>query len=263
VTRNRTSRKLSLLVLLPPALSLCSSPEMKGQGLSSAPALGRIANELRSEFGPIRFHREEQFEDRFLVRGSPGSVLALRPNIYQIQGERFDQSGGLTTERIPNGLPTMYVATSSDGSKVYRLAGFHGAEQEFNRLVSEGPDQKIRTTREAESRGLLCAEIVYGLSPSWWLDGASSAKLKAAEHFFAEGHEDGLLLGEKWWKAARGNRGTVRITTTNSTGVFSVSLPILWAPVEGHSAPGVKLYRVEVSGGGTCLMNAAPSVVLR
>jgi hypothetical protein len=130
-------------------------------------------------------------------------------------------------------------------------------------LVNEGPGQEIRTTREAESRGLLCAEIVYGLSPNWWLGGASSAKSKAAGHFFAEGHEDGLQLGERWWKSAKGNRGALEITTTNSNGVFSVSVPVFWAPVEGHSTPEVKLYRIEVAKSGACLMTAVPSVVFR
>jgi len=172
-------------------------------------------------------------------------------------------SGASVVERVPNGLPTMYVATSGDGSRVYRLAGFPGAEQAFNRLINEGPSQRIRTTPEAESRGLLCAEIVYGLSPSWWLGGASSAKSKAAEHFFAEGHKNGLQLGERWWKSAKGNRGALKITTTNSNGLFSVSVPVFWAPVEGHSTPEVKLYRIEVTEIGACLMTTVPSVVLR
>jgi hypothetical protein len=225
--------------------------------------LTQVADELRPEFGSVRFHREEQFEDRFIVRGATESLVASRPGIYQIQEQRFDPSSGSITERIPNQLPTMYVAASGDGSRIYRLAGFPGAEQEFNRLVSEGAVQKITTTAEAESRGLLCAEIVYGLSPNWWLDGPSSAKLKAAGHFFAEGHEDGLLLGERWWKTAKGNREALRITATNSTQAFLVNLPIFWAPVEGHSIPEVKMYRIEVAGDGTCRMNSAPSVVLR
>jgi hypothetical protein len=149
----------------------------------------------------------------------------------------------------------MYVATSSDESKIYKLGGFSSSEQDFNRLVSEGPVQKIRTERDAESRGLLCAEIVYDLSSAWWVDGASSVKLQAAHHFFDEGHEDGLRLAEKWWRSFRGNRAALKITTTKANGAFSVNLPVFWAPVETHSVPEIKLYRIEVSEGGTCHIN--------
>jgi hypothetical protein len=215
-------------------------------------SLAQIADELRPEYGGVRFHREEELEDRFIVRAWPASALAVAPHIFQIQARQFDFVGGSTTVRIRNGLPIMYLATSSD-ELAYKLAGFPSAEQEFSRLVSEH-SQKLRTKSEAESRGLLCAEIVYGLSPAWWVDGASSAKLQAAKHFFNEGHDDGLLLTEKWWESFSVDPAKITITTTKTKDTFSVHLPVFWAPVEVHSAPEIRMYRIEVSENGTCHM---------
>jgi hypothetical protein len=267
---NITIRKLSPLVLLAAVfvVFLLTVRYSKAQDQDkdksrSISSLTQVAEGLHPEFGPVRFHREEKFEDNFIVRGISASVLAFRPNFYQIQGERFDQSGRTFRERFDYDLPTMYVATSRDESNVYRLAGFPEAEESFNRLVREGPNQKILTNGDAMSRGLLCAEVVYGLSPNWWVGGISRAKLKAAEHFFAEGHEDSLLLAERWWKSAKGNRETLNITTTKSGGVFSVNVPVFWAPVPGPTIPEVKLYRIEVSDAGTCRMTSAPAIVLR
>ncbi len=258
-------RDLNPLLLLAFALATCSVCESKAQDRAeSRPAspLAQVAEELRSEFGPVRFHRHEELEESFMVLGVPGSVLVSRPFIYEVQGERFDASRGVMTEGIPAALPTMYVATLRDESRIYRLTGFQGAERSFNDLVRDGPQQRMRTKQDVTSRGLLCAEIVYGLSPKWWLGGASSVKLKAAEHFFAEGHGNGLLLADKWWKSAKGNRDVLSTTTTASGGVFSVTVPVFWAPVEGSTVPEVRLYGIEVSETGTCRA-AAPRTVLR
>ncbi len=149
----------------------------------------------------------------------------------------------------------MYLATSSDESTVYRLAGFPSPEQEFSRLVKESSQQKITTESAAESRGLLCAQIVYGLPPAEWLGGVSSTKLQAAQHFFDEGHDDGLLLAEKWWKSFRGDPAKLTIRTTKTKDAFSVHLPVFWAPVEVHSVPEVRLYRIDVSADGICHMD--------
>jgi hypothetical protein len=101
----------------------------------------------------------------------------------------------------------------------------------------------------------MCAEIVYVLSPEWWVNGASNAKLQAAKHFFNNGHEDGLQLAEKWWKSFKGDRAAINVTTTKANGAFFVNLPVFWAPVEGHSIPEIRVYRIEVSESGTCHMN--------
>src|SRR5262249_45113788 len=162
------------------------------------------AEDLRTQYGPVRFQREEQWEDRFIVRWSP-TTAALMPRIFQVQSRRFDVAGDSVTTNASTGIPTMYLATSPDESRIYKLAGFDSPERNFNRLVAEGPAQKIRTEGEAESRGLMCAEIVYVLSPEWWVNGASNAKLQAAKHFFNNGHEDGLQLAEKWWKSFKGD----------------------------------------------------------
>jgi hypothetical protein len=216
-----------------------------------------LSNELAAKFGKVRFHRDEEFEDRLLVRGSSASQSALVPHIFQIQSETSDD------EALPRSLPTMYVAVSRDGSRVYQLAGSPNAESNFDSMVKEQLPSLVRTKEQAESRGLLCAEIVYGVSPSWWLDGETGVQLKAAQHFFSEGHKDGLVLADRWWKAAKGNRAELGITTRAKSDGFEVDLPIFWAPVEGHSIPEVRLYRIEVSGRGACSMPASPSVVLR
>jgi hypothetical protein len=159
-------------------------------------------------------------------------------------------------------MPTMYVATLGEEAPTYELAGFADAEHNFNKFVSQAPRQQIQTSEAAESRGLLCAELVYGLSPSWWLAGASNAKLLAARHFFNEGHEDALSLAEKWWKRSKGDRSSIQISTSSMDGVFLVSLPIWWAPVEGHSDPEIKLYRIRVSHDGECV-TTTPEIILR
>ncbi len=257
------NRLLSSHVSLLCIVGLCCTHSSRGQNGGSqgleAP-LRTIAGELRSEFGPVRFERQRQLEDRYFVRGTSRAALDLMPKLYQIQSARFDETG---TERLPPNLPTVYVGTSADGSRTYRLAGFDNAEESFNRLVKQGPVQKITTKQDAESRGLLCAEIVYGLSPSWWLGGPLRAKLKAAEHFFSEGHEDGLLLAQKWWESAKGDREALEITTAKSNGAYRVTLPVFWAPVESNSSVEVKAYRIAVSSAGTCTLMSPPDVVLR
>jgi hypothetical protein len=239
-------------------LALSSAPQFFGQRpASSENSLTQVANELRSDYGPVRFHREERFEDRL-------GILAPKSGphyIYRIEGERFDYSGRTVIERVPSNLPTMYIATT--GQSVYRLAGFPGAEQNFNKFVKAAHEDHVHGKQDAESRGLLCAEIVYGLSPEWWLDGPSSAKLKAAEHFFGKGSEDGLTLGSEWWKSAKGNRDALNITTTELNEIFLVSLPIFWAPVESDSSPAVKLYRINIAADGSCTMPDRPTVILQ
>ena len=222
--------------------------------------MDQVADELRPEYGAVRFHREEQFEERISSRESPDSLFL---HVYRIEQEQFDRAENSLVERISNGLPTMYIATLGNGKSVFRLAGFPDAEQNFNRLVRDILSREVRNEQLAETRGLLCSEIVYGLSPQWWLDDTSSTKLKAAEHFFAEGHENGLALAEQWWKSAKGNRNLLKITTTKSEGGYTLSLPVFWVPVEGHSNPEVKLYRVRVGADGSCQMPDPPSVILR
>jgi hypothetical protein len=211
---------------------------------------------LESEFGSVRFHREEALEDKLGVDSNSSSA----PHIYSIERQQSYRPGAVVRT---GGLPTMYVATIGEGTPAYTLAGFADAEHNFNKFVSEAPKQQIQTNEAAESRGLLCAEVVYGLSPSWWLAGASNVKLAAARHFFDEGHQDALSLAEKWWNRSKGDRSRIKISTTAADGAFFVSLPIWWAPVEGHSDPEIKLYRIRVSGDGSCASTAPPEMILR
>jgi hypothetical protein len=236
------------------------TPSIKDGGFPFA----AVSAELRDQFGTVRFHREEEFEDRFIVSGLSPEGFALAPHFYQIQSPRFDLTSSPALVRMGGGLPTMYIASLSDEHKVYRLYGFANAEQEFNRLAGDAPSQKIKGTGDAESRGLLCGEIVYGLSSRWWVADESNAELQAAEHFFAAGHKDGLLLGEKWWKSVKGDRTELSINTkAKGGGGFVVNLPIFWAPVEGDIVPQIKIYRIEVSDTGTCHMDNRPVQVLK
>jgi hypothetical protein len=257
----RTLSKIILLLMgtISTALALSTSTFLSGEGRPT-PSLEQISQELRVKLGPVDFRREREWEDRFVVRWSE-PVISQLPHIYKVQPRRFDTSKEPVTERMAGDLPVMYVATSSDELKSYKLAGFDSSEQDFNRMVADSSSQKIKTAREAESRGLLCAEIVYALSPNWWVDGAASVQLKAAEHFFSEGHQDALRLAEKWWKKVGKNRADLRIVTKQANNdSFVVNLPLFWAPVETHSIPEIKIYGIEVSREGTCHLSP-PTIV--
>jgi hypothetical protein len=247
--------KLFVAILLLSLQMSGASAQLSAPNLDAeASSLRQLANELRSTLGQVRFHREEQFEDRLRARGTKSFLL---PHIYQIQADPSDD------EVLTRSLPAIYIAVSHDGLAVYRLSGFPNAERHFDDLVRDQLSPPIRTKEEAESRGLLCAEIVYGTSPRLWIEGGSSVQLKAAEHFFSEGHQDGLSLASKWWKSAKGNRTDLVITTLPKSDGFELNLPVFWAPVEGHSVPEVQLYRIDISDAGACTMPASPSVVLR
>ena len=221
---------------------------------TEASSLAQLSSQLMPKLGKVRFHREEELEDRLRAHGLESSTL---PHIFQVQAEPSDD------EALTRTLPTMYVAVSRNGSAVYELAGSPDAERHFDELVKDEIPTRIQTSEAAESRGLLCAQVVYGTLPSWWTDGESSVQSKAAQHFFSEGHQDGLALAAKWWKSAKGNHAELKLATVPKGDGFELSLPIFWAPVEGHSVPEVKLYRIEISRQGTCTMPASPSVVLR
>jgi hypothetical protein len=227
-------------------------------------SLNQVADELRGRFGEVRFHRDEALEDRFVSHGLKPSDFGLLPHFFQLQEPRFDYSRGFLMENTTSALPTMYVASSSDGAKVYRLYGFRTPEEEFNRLVADGPVQKIGGNGDAEGRGLLCAEVVYGLASQWWVADPSNAQLQAAEHFFSAGHKDGLSRGEKWWDLVKGDRNALAIQSVkNDHDGFSISLPVFWAPVEGSVAPQIRIYRIEVGVTGTCHMDRQPVATLK
>jgi hypothetical protein len=232
----------------------------QGSASDAVDALVQVAKELRPKYGAIRFHREEQLEDNIDSGRRDSDSM---PRVYRIEATPFDNSGPTTTVRVPNGLPTMYVATSGDGRIVYRLTGFQDPQSNFNQLVKDSQLPYSPSEQGAEARGLFCAEAVYGISPNWWVDGASSVKLKAAQHFFDSGHEDGLVLGAKWWKSAKGNRAPLNISTTRSGADFLVRVPVFWAPVEGSASPEVKLYSITVTETGACLMPSVPIVILK
>ena len=219
---------------------------------------------MRAQFGEVRFHRDETLEDRFIVKGLPLSAFGQEPHFFQVQSPRFDLSKGFVIEKYTYTLPTMYVASSADGLNVYRLYGFSNPEAEFNRLVADVPPQNITGTGDAQTRGLLAGEVVYGLSSRWWIADPSNAELQAAKRSFADGHQDGLARGAKWWDSVKGDRSAISIRTVrNEHGGFSVNLPIFWAPVEGDVEPQIKIYRISVSESGMCHMDQQPVAVLK
>lgn len=244
----------SLLLLAIHANAFQSTESPQPYRSADTEALARFSHELEPMYGKVRFHREEGFEDRLRNTNAPHSPVV--PHIFQIQSQ---QSGD---EALARSLPDMYVAVSTNGSRVYQFAGSPNAESNFDTMVKEQLPSSVSTKEQAESRGLLCAEIVYAVSPTWWLGGEKDVQLKAAQHFFSEGHKDGLALADHWWKTAKGNRTELSITTKATASGFEVALPIFWSPVEGHSKPEVKLYRIVVSSSGTCSMPTSPSVVL-
>jgi hypothetical protein len=221
-----------------------------------AQALRRLSSELTPKFGRLRFHREEELEDRLRPRDSSNPTISIVPHIFRIQDDPADDIV------IPRNFPTMYVGVSQAGSSAYKLAGFPDAERNFNEMVTDSLPSRIVTKEQAESRGLLCADLVYGLSPSWWIDGESSVQVKAAQHFFSDGQKNGLALAGRWWKSAKGNRSELAIATLVKGDGFEVELPIFWAPVESRSKPEVRLYRIDVTQRGGCSMVIPPSLVL-
>jgi hypothetical protein len=249
--KRRSSRSMAPVIVI----ALFSATLMAGRSQPARPTAGtslsQLAKELQPEYGPVRFHREEEFEDRLqttdMRKGQP-------PKVYVVQGAQIDD---------PNYLPTMYLATLNDGKAVYRLGGFEGAAENFRRLLRDAGIKHVGGKQHAESRGLLCADIVYGLSPNWWLGGAGSVKLEVARHFFAAGSEDGLMQAERWWESAKGDRDRLSIVTMLNKGLYSVDVPIFWAPVEGSSVPEVRVYRIVVDADGSCRMPEPYTTVLR
>ncbi len=260
-TINSSAVKVALAtIVVLGSLLIAQATAQKSQTETTESSLAQVATGLHTAYGAVRFHREERYEDQIV--GSD-SKPARAPHIYRLEGQRFDRSSGTLIERLPNNVPTMYVATAGASRAAYPLAGFPNAEQNFNKLIADLHEGGVGGKQGAESRGLLCAEIVYGLSSDWWLDGSSNAKLKAAEHFFSTGSDDGLSLAEKWWTAAKGNRDLLRISTVRSNDVFFVDVPVFWAPVGSDSPPVVKLYRIKVALDGSCAMPDRPSIILQ
>jgi len=111
---------------------------------------------------------------------------------------------------------------------------------------------------------LLCGEVVYGLSPHWWIADASNAKLQAAEHYFDMNHSDAFHESAKWRNSLRRNQVVLSIRTTKTaSGTFSVSLPVFWAPLEAETSPQIKIYHIQVSENGTCHVDASSVEVLK
>ncbi len=265
MTRSSASfQTINLAWLL--VLILSCAIGLRGQSsacIKNDPLLKAISEELKDKWGNVRFHREEDIEDRFIVHGLDPIDFRSLPLFFRVQQPRFDLSRDPIQENVATGLPTMYLATSNDGTKIYRLYGFQNPEEEFSRLLRDNRATQIRGTSDAEMRGLLCAEIVYGLSSKWWLTGEPAAKLEASQYFFDAGHRDGLQSAEKWWKSLNEDRELLKISTARNADLYVVNLPIFSGPVEGDVKPEIRLYRIEVNQIGACHMNPQRVQVLK
>jgi len=110
-------------------------------------SLDRIAADLRDEYGSVRFHREELLEDRLNTLIVYGETSIGR--IYRLQSAPL----GVRPRSPFAKLPDMFVATSADGRRVYRLLGFDHAERAFNQLIADAPGQRFVAEPAAERRG--------------------------------------------------------------------------------------------------------------
>jgi len=256
-------RSLGSLIL---TLSLLFQPQATRVGASSSSSegsLATLAKELETKFGPIRFHREEDLEDRFIVQASSHLREAAQPRFFLIEPAHSGPSDDNRPANLLTKLPRMYVALGDD-KNAYRLFGFTGAESEFNRLIGDSPKQEMHSADDAEARGLFCGEVVYGLVSRFWIADGSNAQILAAQHFFDSGHADGLSRAQRWWNSLKGNRRLLSIETRKrEESGFVVRLPVFWAPVEGTVAPQIRVYQIEVATVGTCHMDESPVEVLR
>src|SRR5208283_4220630 len=109
---NANQGKVIVSALLLLILNMCCGPKLSGQASSakdSGPTFADVSAELKDQFGTVRFHREELFEDRFIVSGLSLEGFSFAPHFYEIQSPRFDLASSTPLVRMGGGLPTMYV----------------------------------------------------------------------------------------------------------------------------------------------------------
>jgi hypothetical protein len=214
-----------------------------------------IERDLRPELGPVRLHRIEELEDSL---GAPGGGVSVESpfRIYQVEQRRFFSDNGKILQQVPWGrkFPN-YIVVSQDGERVYRLAGFGSeAEGNFRRFVTDYRLLAPHDPREAESRALFCAQVLFGAEPEQWILGEGQAKQMIANHFFSHSGE-----ADRWWRIFRhqNTKTELNLTTVNGIdGAYLTRLPQFWAPIESESMPEIRELQIQVSRDGACQLIA-------
>jgi len=155
----------------------------------------------------------------------PRNVLNLTSTIrfFEVVDRRFYVKDGEVLQQFTNdGSRGHIVAISQDGTRVYRLFGFPGAESAYNQLAHDF-HIVIQDEEKAEQYGRLCAEVVYGVLPPLWIQGSGDAELAAANYF-------GVQKAVRWWSKYRSKYSEANLKSSArimSKDVFQFRLPIL------------------------------------
>jgi hypothetical protein len=230
-----------LIISAPAAAQTCPSEKLHTR-------IAEIEADLSSELGPIRLHRLEQLEDDIALSRTVATNANSPFQIYQVEQRRFFLSEGKILQQVPWGRKfSIYIAVSEDGERTYHLAGRSEAEENFKRLVSDYHLPPPQNAREAESRALLCARVVFGAEPEQWVLGDGQAEQMIANHFFFN-HG----AGDRWWQNFYKTHpnSTLDVTTVNAAGGYLTRLSLFWAPVETETAPEIRELRIQVNQDG-------------
>ena len=234
-----------LIMLAPAAAQTCPSEKLRTK-------VAEIERDLQGELGSVRLHRLEELEDDIVVPRKAGSDAETPFQIYQVEQRRYYLEGDKILQQVPWGRKfSNYIAVSQDGEHVYRLAGFRSeAEENFKRLVSDYHLPVPQNPREAESRALFCARVVFGAEPEQWVLGDEQAKQMVSNHFSSNHGE-----ADRWWRSflSKHPKTTLGVTTVNAAaGGYLTRLPLFWAPVESATTPEVRELQVQVNRDGSC-----------
>jgi hypothetical protein len=235
-----------LLIMLAAALAqTCPSEKLRIR-------IAGITSDLQSELGPVRLHRLEELEDNIVVPIKTGSDAETPFQIYQVEERRYYLEGDKILQQVPWGRKfSNYIAVSQDGEHVYRLAGFRSEpEENFKHLVSDYHLPAPQNPREAESRALFCARVVFGAEPDLWALGDEQAKQMVSNHFSSNHTE-----ADQWWRSFRSKhpKTILDVTTVNGDGGgYLTRLPLFWAPVESTTTPEIRELQVQVNRDGSC-----------
>jgi hypothetical protein len=213
-----------------------------------------IEEQLATKMGAVRLHRREDLEDQVFSPKLGSTDIETPILIYQVEGRQYHLSRGEVVQTVPVGKYSSYIVISRDARKVYRLGGFDGSEENFNQLVKDQPLPILPTKSNAESRALLCTEVVYGIPRDLWIFDESNVKLDLAHHFFDLAKDNGFQRSDSWWKNYRAAHPQFKAgaTVIQEERNFLVGLPYFWAPLEGDRVPEIRELKVEVRPDGTC-----------
>lgn len=246
-------RRLAFVFALCAYLGIANAQERPGENLTKR--IAEVESELQPTMGHVRLHRVEELED--LIFTPKAGVTDIEPPVYlyQVENRTFYLERGEVVRQTGAGKYSSYIGISRDGERVYRLGGFSEEEKDFARLVSDQHLSIPATTRAAESRAMFCAETVFAINPDWWIIDESNVKMGLAHHFFNVGDDDAFGSAEQWWRKYRTSHPTFKAgasVTEKTPRTFIVSLPFLWAPVEGETAAQIRELNIEVHEDGSC-----------